>query len=85
MDIKTSIRKDGQDIVVSTVILPSIVFATHQNYLGGGWETCIFNDTTRDSEVVERYTSEEAAKAGHDRYVILVKEQGYEATTCGGF
>ena len=85
MDIKTEIKKDGQRIVVSTVILPSIVFAVHQTNLGGGWETCLFNDTTGDSEVVERYTSEDAAQVGHDKYVALVKDVGYEAATCVGF
>jgi hypothetical protein len=56
---------------ISTVKLPK------ETYPDGVWETCVFyaDDT---SQVLEQYTSEVAARAGHRKYVdemIVIGEQ----------
>lgn len=67
--LKTDVGKSR----VSTVRLPDVVFHVHQLELGGGWETCLFLEG--GSEVVERYKTEEDARAGHAKWVAHCEKE----------
>jgi hypothetical protein len=59
------VRKTIREFTVSTV------------YIFDHWETCIFDDDERDSEVVDIYLSEDEAEFHHSKWCTMVESHEF--------